>query len=247
MDYARGIDVSRWDDNPNTVYKPDLAKAKELGVSFIGIKVSQNNKPDRMFEWFWKEAKERGLLRMPYHFYDYSTTKVHVTEQAKYFCGLLENDPPELPPVMDVEKYDYWGELPYREKLNSEIFQFFNVTDAFYKHPSMLYTNYSTIKYRLQPVPSWLLAHPLWIAYPASNLPDYTWQPWNKWTMWQYSFNGDGLAYGMESKSLDMNYYNGTNDDLWDYAIDYSPEPPAPEPTDAEKLNILWQEYKQTH
>jgi len=60
--------------------------------------------------------------------------------------------------------------------------------------------------------------YPLWIAsystqeYMEYNLARLT--PWDKWTFWQYSSKGDGIAFGAESLNLDMNYFPGTLDEL---------------------------------
>lgn len=244
--YPIGIDTSHWKDDPSTPWLPDMKKARDKGCTFNGIKVSQDTFTDRLFKHFWVESKKYNILRLPFHFYDYSSSKHHVTEQAKYFTDQMD-ELSEMPPVMDVETYNPWGNLPAREKLLSEIWQFFEITDKWWGGKSMLYTNYATIKYRLQPVPQWLLEHPIWIAYPAAILPEYIYAPWDKWTIWQYTFNGDGLAYGMESKSVDLNYFNGTYEEMWEWCIKPGDEPPTPEPTDAEKLAILWDEYKKTH
>ncbi len=47
-------------------------------------------------------------------------------------------------------------------------------------------------------------------------------EPWKSagktWTFWQYTQNGDGLAYGAESKSIDLNWFNGDLDALKKFA-----------------------------
>src|SRR5690606_7303872 len=50
--------------------------------------------------------------------------------------------------------------------------------------------------------------YPLWVAnYGVTNtlVP----KPWNTWTFWQFTDNGDGTIYGVESLNIDLNYFNG--------------------------------------
>jgi GH25 family lysozyme M1 (1,4-beta-N-acetylmuramidase) len=68
--------------------------------------------------------------------------------------------------------------------------------------------------------------------------------PWGKWTFWQYSSTGDGLAYGMESRGLDMDWFNGMEDELRVFA---NVGAPVPYVTDAEKLKRLWEAHKELH
>ncbi|MCJ7520184.1 MAG: hypothetical protein MUO42_11020, partial [Anaerolineaceae bacterium] len=60
-------------------------------------------------------------------------------------------------------------------------------------------------------------------------------EPWksNKkpWKFWQYTNQGDGLAYGAESKAIDLNWFNGTLDDLKKLASGSGGTTPPPPPT----------------
>jgi hypothetical protein len=60
--------------------------------------------------------------------------------------------------------------------------------------------------------------------------------PWKrlrkKWTFWQYSATGDGLAFGAESKAIDLNVFNGTLEELRKFAgIGGTTNPPTNPPT----------------
>ena len=53
--------------------------------------------------------------------------------------------------------------------------------------------------------------YPLWIAnysMPKPLIP-FPWED-EKWLLWQFTATGDGAAYGVESKGIDLNYYNGS-------------------------------------
>jgi GH25 family lysozyme M1 (1,4-beta-N-acetylmuramidase) len=82
--------------------------------------------------------------------------------------------------------------------------------------------------------------YPLWMAWYGINplIPS----PWNKISVWQYTSNGDGLKYGCESKSVDMNYFMGTDDEFNVWAKPSNIPIPI-EKTDKQKLDIMWQDY----
>jgi hypothetical protein len=48
---------------------------------------------------------------------------------------------------------------------------------------------------------------------PGITKPDIP-APWKDWLFWQYSATGDGLAFGAESKGIDLNLFNGDLIDL---------------------------------
>ena len=81
----------------------------------------------------------------------------------------------------------------------------------------MVYTNLAGIT-RLSPLSRFLSAKELWIAwyYTKSRTPKIG--TWPRWRMWQYKVTGNGLAFGAESKGLDINAFNGTEENLYTYA-----------------------------
>lgn len=141
--------------------------------------------------------------------------------------------------------------------------------------PVMLYSNLSTFAEMHVRGSKWILNEKLWVArwfektyylqtatnpY-HSNRPSWaTVEFWAaaKWDMWQYGADkapydimgkGQGAEYGTQGYSIDLNAYNGSPSKMRaDLNITSTPLPPEPpEPTDAEKLSILWAEYMRTH
>jgi hypothetical protein len=49
------------------------------------------------------------------------------------------------------------------------------------------------------------------------------------WKFWQYTNQGVGKNYGVDSAAIDLDFFNGTQVDLLKYA-NQSPAPPTPEP-----------------
>jgi hypothetical protein len=85
--------------------------------------------------------------------------------------------------------------------------------------------------------PAWA-RYPFWLAWYNSENVIKVPPPWFKWTFWQYSGNGNGPQYGSEGLSLDMDYYNGTLEDLKKFSGISTPIPvPVPTPTPIPVIN----------
>ena len=241
MQRIPGIDISAWQDLNSTPQRIDWPKAKAQGIKFAFIRACNGFVPDEDFDYNWEEAKRVGLLRGAYQFYDYRKSP---TEQAKFFASLM-TDPGELPPVIDLEYYDPWGAIK-RNNILSNLQAYINTMQSAGFPRVTFYSNPAMILYTLAPIPSFLTALPLWIAHYGVDAPSTSAvAPWGKWTFWQYTPLGDGLAYGMESKGLDMDWFNGSEEELHDFAGVSIPE--VPEYSDVEKLKKLWEWYEETH
>jgi lysozyme len=227
-----GLDVSTYQDSPYTTQRIDFKKAVIAGARFVIIRSSWSNVMDDDFAINWVNSKAVNLIRGAYHFYDY---RYPALGQADFFCKLMANDPAELPLSVDLEYYGPYGPLPPSAVLLSSLKIFFDVIEQKTGRKGILYTNPSMIAYNLGIIPDWLLQYPLWIAH-YINADNPTFKPWANWTIWQYTSKGDGVKYGMESANVDMNYFNGDDNELRTFA---RLEPRAPM-TDAEKLQRLW-------
>ncbi len=210
---ALGTDVSHWQG------QVDFAKMKKAGASFVIIKACQNLWPDKQFTRNWEMAAKAGLLRGAYHFYDMRSGSAHPAEQAEYFANLLKDDLGELRPVMDFESPGIEGypQIPEYEESVRIVTKFMN---AFYQKTNvypMLYTNLSGVQ-RLTPLTDFLSDKELWIAWYNTKNRTPKHGAWPEWRIWQYKSTGDGIAFGAESKGLDMNAFNGTEKDLYNYA-----------------------------
>lgn len=226
MMFTFGIDVSRWQDNNSTAQQMDFTKSVAMGAKFVFIKSSQRLWTDEDILYNWKTSKAAGLLRGAYHFLDWD---VSPREQAKYAWSIIEHDPGELPPVIDFE---YWNPPP--PKAYDILWNYVVEMEKLSGKKPIIYTGaFFWDKYGTD-AEVWK-NYPLWIAsytsqdYMEANIKKLT--PWDKWTFWQYTDKGDGLAFGAESLGLDMNWFNGSLDELKAFAgIENLPKPPTPEP-----------------
>lgn len=210
---ALGVDISHWQG------VADFPKMKKNGASFVILKASQNNFADKVFKENWGAAKDAGILRGAYHFFDMRDGSDAPKLQADYFCSILEEDMGELLPVLDFESPGVAGypEYPSHEECVSIVTQFCERVKKNLKFYPMIYTNLAGIQ-RLSPLTSMLKSLDLWIAW--YNTKSHTPQigSWPDWRYWQYKSTGDGHAFGVDSLGIDMNAFNGTVDDLYDYA-----------------------------
>lgn len=218
MTNARGADYSVWDDDNSTAQPVNFNTAKAAGLSFVFIKSSQAAWADQDFLVNWANARTAGIPRGAYHFLDWTKPAL---DQARFFCGLLKSDPGELPPVLDYEcRTNIPGAGTARLAAMTflqEVLRQTGVTPIIYTSPGYWSEFGSSDQ-------GWA-RFPLWIANVGVMAPMVP-APWTKWTFWQDTFQGDGPKYGAESKSLDLDWFNGSEAALTAFAG----APPTSEP-----------------
>lgn len=250
--FVFGCDTSKWQDDKDTPEVIDYAVMKAAGARFAGVKSWQGYATDRAFAVSWVNAKAQGLPRFAYCYWD---STVNMATQFINFFNIIKDDPGEMPQALDLEA------LVPRDKMIAAMRQFEKLyTDrgmrARYGHNPMLYTNPNILLNYLKPVPAdLLLKYDLFVAAypvipdtadPVSFIRQSTIEPrtgeFPSWRFWQFSADGNkqGKRFGAESRDIDIDIFNG---DEATFAA-YLGETVRPEPSDAEKLAILWAEYK---
>lgn len=250
-----GLDVSYWQDRNDTPQQIDFAKAKQAGAEFVICRAGFGMGADQDIIYNARESRASGLVIGFYWFMVYELDPI---KQAELFWSTIEKDPGDFRPTIDFE---WWNIVPSNAiKL---LARFRNRLKELSGEWPMIYTGpYFWQQYGSKDK-DWALS-PLWMANYNKGMPN-PWtvpdaksptgvktldsRPWgdNGWLLWQTSSKGDGKKYGCESESVDTNVYNGSLE--WFKAC-YVTNPPAthpPEPTDAEKLSLLWSWYKESH
>lgn len=209
MGYAIGPDISFYQDEPSTPQGVDFVKMRQA-ADFVIIRAGQNLWVDSDFKTNWKEAKKAGLPRGSYWFYD---SRADPKRQAELWVEQFEGDLGELPLFADFEEsyngpykgwrkwYDFLERLKQLVGDKKEIF----IYTAYYywrDNAPNATTEPTSLEYFHQ--------YPLWIANYGVSKPTIP-KPWgeNEWTFWQFTETGDGKLYGVESKGIDLNYFNG--------------------------------------
>ncbi len=208
MGNAIGPDVSFYQDDPTTPQRIDFEKMKQ-SADYVIIRAGQNLWPDRDIKHNWPASKAVGLPRGSYWYYD---SRADPKRQAELWVETLEGDLGELPLFADFEEtyggpYQGWRKwYDFLERLKELVDQKeIGIYTAFYywrdnaPNPD---TDPQSLEYFHQ--------YPLWIANYDVTTPRVP-KPWDpdEWLFWQYTTNGDGELYGVESKGIDLNYFNG--------------------------------------
>lgn len=242
MSRTPGIDCSAWQDSNATPQGINWGAAAAKGVKFVFIRGAYIYLKDEDFDYNWRGSQAAGLLRGAYHYPSYM---MEPTAQADFFWNIIKDEPGELPPVLDVEQVPGTA-LPSGENWLIWIRRYLDRLESHCGRKPIFYSNPNLILNVLRVGSNglWLLDYPLWIAHYGPTQPLY--KPWMDWTFWQYSSTGDGLAHGMESKGLDMDWFNGSEEELRAFA-GLQPAPTPLELTDAEKLDKLWEAHRELH
>ncbi len=202
-------DISFYQDDPTTPQGVDFRIMRERTPGVI-IRAGQNTWTDTRFVEHWRRAKEAGLKRGAYWFYD---SRAEPKKQAVHFAELLEADPPELGAWGDFEDryggaYDTWKHrYDFMENLSLKL-------------PDTRIGIYTGYYYWLERVTGiskerleYFARYPLWIAAYNPSAPLIP-PPFKGYMFWQFTDNGDGKLYGVESKNIDLNYFFGDEADF---------------------------------
>lgn len=153
-------------------------------------------------------------------------------EQADYYADLLKFKHWNLAPIADVEAWEYVNISTMQSRLK----KFVDRLEYRTGRKPLIYTRASFWNPYVGN-PSWASDHDLWIARYNGTLTgpwsDGNYKPvsWDDWVFWQYSADGNGLGrfYGAGSDDVDLNYFNGTMEELKEYADldNTAPQPPS--------------------
>lgn len=161
---------------------------------------------DRSFDRHWQDARKAGLLRGAYHFF---RPRVSPLAQANLFLRIVvQREPGDLPPVLDLEAPDDWTGIPCRDRASLAIAwleaveQRLGATPIVYLSPSfaseVLGNATSLARYRV------------WLAHYTNSETPVIPKPWNSWTFWQHS---NSRTTGIPVP-VDLNWFNGSREKL---------------------------------
>jgi GH25 family lysozyme M1 (1,4-beta-N-acetylmuramidase) len=194
---VRLADVSFWQGAINFLVM--LA----AGISGVIIRAGQGGWEDIKFLINWALAKAAGLPRGSYWFYD---SRKAPREQALLWWSLIKDDPGELVHVADFEE-SYGG--PYGTKAHfKEFLLIFQQLSGLPNDRIAIYTGFFWWVARVGN-DIFFKRYQLWLAsYGAQSqarIPD----PWDAGDLlfWQYTASGNGAAYGVSSREIDLNWY----------------------------------------
>ncbi|MBI2896880.1 MAG: hypothetical protein HYY06_25200 [Deltaproteobacteria bacterium] len=194
-----GIDVSKWQG------EIDWDRVAGAGIRFAFIRATHG--VDVIDEWFdenWRRAREVGIVRGAYQFYEASQDPI---EQADVFIDMVgELAPGDLPPVVDIESPDgNPGVAAYQDEVRTWL----DRVEGALGIPPIIYTGKYYWNDRLGGTDEFS-DHPLWEAWWNDACPD-TPSGWSRWTFWQYSSTGRIAGIGGD---VDRDRFDGSIEDL---------------------------------
>lgn len=201
-----GPDVSFYQDDPGTPQEINFERMDNV-ADFVIIRAGQNLWADSDFKNNWRRAKEAGLPRGSYWFYD---SRAEPRQQAELWVNLLDGDLGELPLFLDLEEayggsykgWTHWKTCLERLRALVGSKEIGIYTAYYYWNNNAPLSQPNELEY--------FHRYPLWIANYGVSQPLVP-KPWgtNEWLFWQFTASGDGPAYGVESLEIDLNYFNG--------------------------------------
>lgn len=234
------VDTSKWQNDPDTPQNIDYVKMKSMGVEGVIMKAGQGDWVDRDFLVNWKNAKEAGLPRGAYWFYDNS---YHPQKQAEAFLS-LKLEEAELGVWLDLESRISGQYMGWKNWYNFLV----RLQQSLPRKLIGIYTGYYywtefTTGSGISPASlSWFKQFPLWLAWYGNEPMIPT--PWKDLTLWQFTDLLEGKKYGVESEELDGNYFNGSLQQYYEYfGLDGTVQPPPGTTNPPEEPEIMEAKY----
>lgn len=195
---VRIADVSFWQD------LIDFVVMKAAGISGVIVRAGQRTWVDSKFKENWAKAKAAGLPRGSYWFYD---SRQDPKKQAALWWSLLEEDVGELVHVADFEE-SYGGEFGDPSHFEQFILEFQRLS-GLPDSRIAIYTGHFWWAERVGN-DNFFRRFALWLAWYADMDAVRVPRPWveSDLLFWQYTASGNGNAYGVSSKEIDLNWYS---------------------------------------
>jgi len=199
---VHGIDVSHHQGEVDWEAVKATDK-QEYPIRFVFMKATEGgDHKDRLFVDNFRQAREVGLVRGAYHFYNPNTDPIR---QADFFISQVKLETGDLAPVLDIER-----KPRNKAQLQADLVKFLNRLEQHYGVKPIIYTSY---KYRLHYLDTpELSSYPLWIAHYYVDALSYD-GPWQFWQHTDY-----GTVPGIE-ENVDLNVFNGSWNDLLRYTL----------------------------
>ncbi|MDX2162304.1 MAG: GH25 family lysozyme [bacterium] len=202
MSTTPGIDVSFWQ---NAI---DWLQVAAAGYRFAAIRSTVGESyTDPRFAANWDNARKAGLLVTAYHLVRPDKSAV---SQMNHFLNVIGTRKADFPLALDIEVTD--GQTPaFISTLVRECLQILTTRTG---RKPIIYTAKWFWDANLIASPDWS-QYDLWVANYGALTPALP-RDWTTWRFWQYT--SQGTVPGVGSRFTDLNYFNGTPEQLIAYA-----------------------------
>lgn len=182
-------------------------------VMFAYIKATEGSKhTDERFAENWNAARNAGVYVGAYHFISFESS---AETQADNFISVVPKQANSLPPVLDLELYNeaLMEDPPSKEQVHEVLDILIEKLESYYGVKPIIYTSSNLyIKYLFGSYGNC----GLWMSNTSC-------EPLADWTFWQYSFEGYLPGFSMDNIPVDLNVYNGSEQDFYK-EFDLSPD-----------------------
>lgn len=205
----------------------DWQRVRASGAQFAFVKATEGTTyTNPYFAADWADSAAAGLVHGAYHYARPYADLATAQTQAQHFADVIgrQDLPGTLPPALDLEETG--GLSPSALQQWTSIF--LSTLQSLIGRTPMIYTYPSFWANRMGNSATFT-SYPLWIANYGVGAPNTL--TWPTWTFWQYTSSGtaDGIA---TRGGTDLNRFNGTAQQLTDFALGPPPAPsPEPSPT----------------
>jgi len=201
-DHLFGFDVSHYQYDID--WKEIDSLYGKFAVDYVFIRSTMGiDAVDATFDYNWKKAKSRLLVRGAYHYY---RPDENSTQQALNFIKNTPLEPGDFFPVLDIE------ELPKeqsKEKMREGLQNWLTIVEKHYGVKPIIYSGANFYEHHLK---EHFPEYKIWIAkYSLFN------EKMNDdWQFWQ--FTDKGTVNGVSTK-VDLNIFKGSRYDLKQFVI----------------------------
>ncbi|MDR0813991.1 MAG: glycoside hydrolase family 25 protein [Oscillospiraceae bacterium] len=200
----RGVDVSHYQG------KIDWQTLARQDIRFAFIKATEGSSArDERFAENFAGAEQSGLRVGAYHFFSFDSAG---TTQAENFIAAVPGMPGMLPPVVDLELYGgYASSPPSADTVSAELSVLLSALEEHYGLRPVIYATAQTFELYLT---GSFDGYDLWIrsVLTSPRLPGE-----RAWTFWQYANRARLKGYSGDEKYIDMNVFNGTEEEFSSY------------------------------
>lgn len=209
----RGVDVSHYQGDI------DWQVLSAQNIHFAYIKATEGSShTDERFAYNYGKARETGLKTGAYHFFSFDSPGA---AQAEHFIRTAEPFEGMLTPAVDVEFYgDKEENPPLPDQVETELRDFLNRVEQAYGSRPVIYATKEAWELYIR---GHFDDYPLWIRdiWQKPVLISETGESTYPWTFWQYTNRGRLKGFSGEEDFVDLNVFNGTEDEWGEFAENY--------------------------
>jgi GH25 family lysozyme M1 (1,4-beta-N-acetylmuramidase) len=241
------IDISKWQGDVNW----DILATSPPVVTII--KSSQATWRD---EQYWTNYNEAITHRKSFGIYHYLDPRYKIDEAARLFAGQINETKniwrvkrlvdPFTAVTVYGSKFRAWLDVESNQGPNNTILNPDKMLDAISDFCEIVYAMTGLQLGIYTRASFWdvcversnnFVRNPLWVAHYNDEInrpaiPQDWLQAGKRETLWQYTDKGPGKEWGMQSYSLDMNRFNGSQVELMTWAWQDYPPPPTEPPSE---------------